>query len=222
MSASHGVARIESFSDAVFAFALTLLVVSLEVPKEMDDLRNLVRGFLPFALMFAMVCWIWYQHSVFFRRYGLDDPLTVALNCALLFVVLFYVYPLKFLTMGGLGPLVGMRDTPRVSDPRTLMLLYNGGVIAIFGLFVLLYGHAWRRRASLHLTPDDEIILRYARRAHLGMCAIGLGSIAILLLFSGDLHFYLAGYIYFLVGPLQAVNGASAGRARRRLAEHRR
>ena len=55
-------------------------------------------GFVPFALMFAMVCWIWYEHNLFFRRYGLQDPWTVFLNCVLLFVVLFYVYPLKFLT----------------------------------------------------------------------------------------------------------------------------
>ena len=26
-------------------------------------------GFIPFALMFAMVCWIWYEHNVFFRRF---------------------------------------------------------------------------------------------------------------------------------------------------------
>src|SRR4029078_3921755 len=91
----HEVTRLEGFSDAVFAFALTLLVVSLEAPKTLADLEKLVRGALPFGLMFAMVCWIWYEHNLFFRRYGLQDGWTVFLNCVLLFVVLFYVYPLK-------------------------------------------------------------------------------------------------------------------------------
>ena len=52
----HEVTRVEGFSDTIFAIALALLVVSLEVPKTMDELLNLVRGFLPFAAMFAMVC----------------------------------------------------------------------------------------------------------------------------------------------------------------------
>ena len=94
----HEVTRLEGFSDAVFGFALTLLVVSLEVPNSVDELLKDMQGLVGFALMFAMVCWIWYKHNVFFRSYGLEDPWTVFLNCVLLFVVLFYVYPLKFLT----------------------------------------------------------------------------------------------------------------------------
>src|SRR5207245_11133547 len=55
------------------------------------------RGFIPFAICFTMLLTVWYAHYVFFRRYGLDDQLTIFLNSVLLFVVLFYVYPLKFL-----------------------------------------------------------------------------------------------------------------------------
>lgn len=85
--------RLETFSDAVFAFALTLLVVSLEVPSRYRDLMTLVRGFLPFACCFALLVWIWYEHSAFFSRFGLNDGVTIVLNAVLLFVVLFYVYP---------------------------------------------------------------------------------------------------------------------------------
>jgi Endosomal/lysosomal potassium channel TMEM175 len=69
----HEVSRLEGFSDAVFGFALTLLVVSLDVPDTVEELKLLVRGSVPFALMFAMVCCIWWEHNKFFRRFGLQD-----------------------------------------------------------------------------------------------------------------------------------------------------
>ena len=82
------ISRLEAFSDAVFAFALTLLVVSLEVPSSYAELMNTMRGFVPFACTFALVTWIWYEHNKFFRRYGLEDPFTVFINGTLLFLVL--------------------------------------------------------------------------------------------------------------------------------------
>src|SRR5712664_2843392 len=94
---SHEISRTEGLSDAVFGFAITLLVVSLEVPKTFGELMQTMRGLGAFAISFALLFMIWFNQYKFFRRYGLQDNLTVCLNGALLFVVLFYVYPLKFL-----------------------------------------------------------------------------------------------------------------------------
>lgn len=97
------VTRLEGFSDAVFGFAVTLLVVSLEVPTKFGDLLRSMRDLLPFAICFALLCFLWYRHFQFFRRYGLQDHLTITLNALLLFVILAYVYPLKFLFRSWLG-----------------------------------------------------------------------------------------------------------------------
>src|SRR3954452_8465212 len=91
------IARIEGLSDAVFAFAVTLLVVSLEVPKTFNELQALMRGVFPFAISFALLMQVWHEQYLYFRRYNLQDAISTWLNCVLLFVVLFYVYPLKFL-----------------------------------------------------------------------------------------------------------------------------
>ena len=110
------VSRIEGFSDAVFGFTLTLLVVSVEVPDDFTDLLNIVSGFPAFAVTFTVICWIWYEHYLFFRRYDLEDGFTVVLNCILLFIVMLYAYPLKFMftrlitgTLLGLGPRIARR-----------------------------------------------------------------------------------------------------------------
>jgi len=213
---NHEVTRLEGFSDAVFAIAVALLVVSLEVPKTMEKLEGLARGFVPFALMFAMVCWVWWEHNKFFRRYGLQDAWTAFLNALLLFVVLFYVYPLKFLTIWLLGGLFELDDRPtveRVEQVRTLMLLYSGGIVLIFGTFVALYRHAWGHRDRLRLSPAEVIQLRFGLRAHVLSLSLGVASMIIALV-SVRLAFF-AGIIYVLMGPLQAWNGYAQGRAAR-------
>src|SRR2546422_10896496 len=93
---SHEVSRTEGLSDAVFGFAITLLVVSLEVPRTFSELMYAMRGFGAFAISFTLLFIVWYNQYKFFRRYGLQDNITMVLNGILLFVVLFYVYPLKF------------------------------------------------------------------------------------------------------------------------------
>ena len=61
------VTRLESFSDAVFGFALTLLVVSLDVPRTFDDLATTMRGFPSFAVCFLFLALIWNGHYKFCR-----------------------------------------------------------------------------------------------------------------------------------------------------------
>ena len=64
--------RAEAFSDAVFAFAVTLLVVALEVPHSFSDLMQAVRGFGGFAVCFSLLVLVWSEHTDYFRRYGLQ------------------------------------------------------------------------------------------------------------------------------------------------------
>lgn len=229
MERRHEITRLEAFSDAVFAFALTLLVVSLEVPTTSAELFQMMRGFLPFALMFAMICWIWYEHQQFFSRYDLQDPWAVTLNCLLLFVVLFYVYPLKYFTISLVGPLVGMVD-PKTHEPLknglengdTVMLLYSTGVVLIFGAFILLYRHAWSHRERLGLTAEESILLKTGMRGHYVSGGLGIASIAIVLIAraTGVLNLTMAaGMIYALMGPLHWWNGEAGGKALRALRE---
>jgi uncharacterized membrane protein len=216
------VSRLEGFSDAVFGFALTLLVVSLETPKTFTELKSQMAGFVPFALMFAMVCWIWYEHNIFFRRYGLQDALTAFLNAVLLFVVLFYVYPLRFLTTALVGNLVmGDKNAPDLtqdsSDGWFLMLMYSVGVLLIFSTFLLLHWRAWSQRAAMNLTPVEEMQLQYRARSH-GISA-GIAVASLLLLAVLPRWSMFAGMIYGLMGPLHAWNGFAAGRAHSKLAK---
>ena len=164
------VSRIEGLTDGVFAFSLTLIVVSLEVPKSFDDLYKVMLSFPVFAICFAMLVMVWYYHYKFFRRFGLEDFKTILMNIALLFVVLFYVYPLKFVFSGLLSPLLGLgRGMGDVTLPqaRLLMIFYSSGVVLIFGLFALMNLHGYHLREELELDELEIYLTRTEIGSHL-------------------------------------------------------
>lgn len=213
----HEASRIEGFSDAVFGFALTLLVASLEVPPDFETLKLTLRGFLPFALTFALISWIWYLHYAFFRQFGLSDRLTIVLNCVLLFVVLFFVYPLKVVA-NNLVPLVtgiGESGFARLTeyDNRFLMVCYSSGVVAVFLVFFLLNCNAYRQRNALQLRPEDLYDIGTALRGHGASTLLGLTSIVLALLLPMT-QFGWSGLIYALEGPVQGANGWLRGAGR--------
>src|SRR5450432_801751 len=138
--------RIETFSDGVFAFAVTLLIVSLEVPKSFEDLLVSMRGFFAFGISFVVLVSIWSEQHRFFRTYGMEDGWTITLNGALLFIVLFYTYPLKFLfTLMFRNQIYGEGKSPlqmTTHQMPQLMMIYAAGFIVIYLLFFLMYYRA--------------------------------------------------------------------------------
>ena len=214
------ISRVEGFSDAVFAFAITLLVVSLEVPRTFHELAGVMRGFFAFAVCFTLLVVIWREHYVFFRRYGLQDTTTIWLNAALLFVTLFYVYPLKFvfnLVLSGLtGAEAGAPPAIEPGQVPTLFVIYGAGVIALYLLLALMYVHAYRKRGELELTPVETFDTRAGIVGHL--LAVGIGLVSVLLAVTLPQRMVgLAGFAYFLFGPVMAIYGTVAGSRRRRL-----
>ena len=215
--------RIDAFSDVVFGFALTLLVVSLEVPKDFSGLHEIVRGFVPFAICFTMLLTLWYAHYVFFRRYALHDQFTILLNSCLLFVVLFYVYPLKFLFTTLFGQIVRREGTAHFaasSQVTELMVLYGLGFAAVYFLIAALYWNAWRHRESLALNGLERLLTVSSIVDALGLAAIGLVACLGALLASLFLPASwsgLSGYLYFLIAPWKTLNGMYFGRKARTL-----
>jgi uncharacterized membrane protein len=210
------ITRLEAFSDVVFGFAITLLVVSLEVPHSYVELMQDMRGFLPFAVCFAQLVLIWYEHYSFSRRYGLEDGRTVLLNVTLLFVVLFYVYPLKFLFTLILGRVVGLHETTLTADyeAASLMRIYASGWAAVFALFTLLYWHAHSLRKELELNEVETYATRTAIQRNLGNLAVGVISFGFSYISPS-----WAGWSYFLVGVFSWIHGTITGRRMRRMAE---
>jgi uncharacterized membrane protein len=222
----HEISRIEAFSDVVFGFSLTLLVVSLEVPRTFTQLLADMRGFVPFAICFALLAQVWWLHHNFFRRYGLDDATTAVLNFILLFVVLFYTYPLKFLFTGLFNQVIGNSEIHesggkavtwiQADQAPMLMAIYGLGYAAVFFIFVLLYRNALRLRDQLELTELEVFDTKTSMVEsgfHVFIGVLCAGAAAAVPPSLGG----LTGFLYFLIPVGMTVIGSRRGAARRRL-----
>ena len=200
-------------------------MVSLEVPHTFDELMDTMRGFVAFGVCFAILVQVWFYHYRYFRRYGLQDGITVVLNAALLFVVLFYVYPLKFLftmligsitggaTVGGrtvMESMIGPHEVPM------LMTIYGLGFAAVFGILATLYWNAYRQGGELELDPYETLLTQHSLFENVGVGCIGLISALLAHLLPVGIS-GLAGFAYFLIPVYATACGMHFGRRAKEL-----
>jgi uncharacterized membrane protein len=201
----HDISRLEAFSDAVFGFALALLAVSSDPPLSYAQLIDRMYGAVSFACCFALLVWIWHEHNMFFRRYGLQDGITTTLNAMLLFVVLFYVYPLKFmfdsmfaqfLPPSSTAPIVQMS----LRQLGTASAIYGAGFLVLFLLFAAMYARAWAKRDELGLTPLEVFDARVVAGHHL--VSAGIGAIALIFALAAPARVvFFSPMMFALMGP---------------------
>lgn len=216
----NDVSRVEGFTDAVFAFAVTLLVVSLEAPRTYEGLLDVVRALPAFIICFALLMTFWNAHYQYHRRYGIENFFTRVVTMAILVLVLFFVYPLKFLFTMVTANLFGLdlHDAPSldtVAQARVLYVIYGLGFAGAWSLFGVLYLHAYRARERLELSAS-EVMLTRGSLANIGIyIGVCLLSVALALLTDNT---SLPGYIYFLLGILMPFPGRHFGHKARALA----
>ena len=197
--------RLEVFVDAAFAFAVTMLVISFDaIPTNFDELLDAIKGIPGFAIAAVQLVWIWYTHSRWSRRYGLDDAWTVVLSTALLIVVLVYVYPLRIL-MGGMFAWFTNDYLPsgfalRSWDELAGLFVFLGtGWVVLCTVYVLMYRYAARLCEPLRL---NEVELRETHTLAWqwsGAGAIGVLAVVLVLLAPAEWSPF-TGFTYTLLG----------------------
>jgi uncharacterized membrane protein len=202
---STEILRIEALSDAVFGFSVSLLVASLEVPQTFDELKFIIRGALPFFATVSMLFLFWYQQYVFFRHYGVEDKTNIVLNLCYLAIILFYVYPLKFLFSVLLGSLTGINLFPKATErgllvigqedfPR-LIILFSIGYATIWLLLFFMHKRVLHFTQKLELNQYELLYTRKEKRGALLNAIIGLIALIFALagleMFSGVTYLFI-------------------------------
>jgi uncharacterized membrane protein len=153
--------RAESFSDGVFAFAITLLVLGIQIPDLKTGSDQELRGALirslpqlvPYVTSFATIGIIWLNHHAMFHGLERVEHATLTLNLLLLLVVAFIPYPTAVLSRYGALP--------------TSAFLY-GAVLTLLGItYSSLWWHIVRRGLSSSVS-DKTGTRRKIRRNLMG------------------------------------------------------
>jgi uncharacterized membrane protein len=214
------VSRTENLSDIVFAMALTLIVAS-SVPESFAELSSLWREAIATALCFAMMLMIWHIHYIYFRRYDLEDGQTIFLNSILIFLVMIFAYPLKFLATflvnfftGGFAGDEELASVLSLQQAPWLTVVYALGYTAVFAVFFLLYRHAASRADDIGLDPAEQILTQAAVQSNFVHVCFGL-SVAILGLVLPGMWGAMAGAVFGLIGiPLAIIGRRSQAQAK--------
>ena len=171
--------RLETFCDAAFAFAVTLLVIAGGgIPRSYADLLTALKGVPAFAASFAAIASFWWAHRLWSRRFGLEDGVTTLISLAMVMVMLVYVYPLKMVfsafaayASGGRLPTEFVLTDPR--DMLGLFVVYGVGFAAQTGMLALL--HLRGLKAGDELGLDDVERLRTRQEIVMNLVLGGTG-----------------------------------------------
>lgn len=121
-------------------------------------------------------------------------------------MVLFYVYPLKFLftliTTGNhiIKEGVDIRRISSVEEIRHLMVIYSAGFIAVYVSFLLMYLHAWRKKEELRLHEVERFHLKTAIYKSILLIMIGALVVIVSLIIS-DYYASSTGMLFILISP---------------------
>jgi uncharacterized membrane protein len=188
----HNISRLEALSDGVFAFAATLMVVSLDLNESWLTLQNKWVSLITFGASFFILIALWSVHYNYFRRAAYVDYWIIAYNTVLLFMVLYYIFPLKSLINSWLG-------AEKITEEGlgNLFGWYSLGFMFIFGCFSLMYRRAYKKVKSV---TESITLLFYSR--HFAIYVLVAALSAGLATLGIGLRFGLPGFIYSLLGPL--------------------
>jgi uncharacterized membrane protein len=161
--------RTEFFSDAVFAIAITLLILEIRVPDQGplgSALLALWPSYVAYVISFLVIGTIWINHHLMFEKIAHADSSLMALNLLMLMAVAFLPFPTAVLA-----------EAFHKGEGENIAAAFYGGTLTIAGLFVNLTWHHAARNRLLDPNLTDQQIRQIGRRYLLGPLTYALAAV---------------------------------------------
>src|SRR5437879_9383880 len=204
--------RLETFIDAAFAFAISMLVIAAQqIPDNIQALLAAFKNVPTFVCSIAVLGIYWRGHWLWSRRYGLEDSVSILISWAMIVTILIFIYPLKaifgamwfLISSGQIGQPFSLHTT--VSQARTIFAIYALGLIAISAEILLLNLRAWQLREPLRLNLLDRLITRGELTGWSIPVSVGFVSLVFALTFPAE-QIQWSGWVYFLMAIILRVH----------------
>jgi uncharacterized membrane protein len=169
-SRTRRTARLEAFSDGVFAIAITLLVLDLAAPATSNSVTRMLSavgdewpGYLGYIVSFATIGALWLGHSAITEDLDHANTILLRLNLLLLLFVSFLPFPTRLLF-----DYVSKGEAEKVAST-----FYGITLLVAAALLWLLWRYAQHARLVRSDVKDEEITL-LTQRLSPGLAGYGL------------------------------------------------
>src|SRR5881275_2114052 len=203
--------RLETFIDAAFAFAISMLVIAAQqIPDNIQALLAAFKNVPTFVCSIAVLGIFWRGHWLWSRRYGLEDSVSILISWAMIVTILIFIYPLKaifgamwyVLSNGQVGQPFSLHTTE--AQARTIFAIYALGLIAISAEILLLNFRAWQLREPLRLNARERLVTRGELAGW--SIPVSVGVVSLVLAFTLPIEkIDWCGWVYFsmaIISPL--------------------
>ena len=200
-------ARIDNLTDAVFGIAITLLIFNLSNPNSFQDLLTFTKTLPAFLISITFIVLIWNEHVEFSEIYTLNDTRLTVLNTIFIALVIFYVYPLRFLTLFLTNFFFNTDIEVNIQGSQVpyLMIYYGFVAFALYFILYLFYRRAMELKKELNLNTYEEYYTQSQQRRLLILFIVPLSSIVLTIVIN-EISFIWAsvigGFTYCLYTPL--------------------
>jgi uncharacterized membrane protein len=193
-NAPNETARIEAFSDGVFAIAITLLILEIRVPPQTHDgllrdaLRDLWPSYVAFLASFMTIGIMWLNHHRLFSLIDRKDDGLIALNLLLLLGITWLPFPTALLAEHLLSS---------HADQQVAAVMYAGSFFAL----AIVFNGMWRYAVRARIVSEDLKVVAISRQYALGPIMYAL--LVAIAYFSAEwcLTFSILYAVYFALPP---------------------
>jgi uncharacterized membrane protein len=204
--------RLETFIDAAFAFAISMLVIAAQqIPDNIQALLAAFKNVPTFVCSIAVLGIYWRGHWLWSRRYGLEDSVSILISWAMIVTMLIFIYPLKaifgamwfLISSGQIGQPFSLHTTE--AQARTIFAIYALGLIAISAEILLLNLRAWQLREPLRLNARERLMTRGELTGWSIPVSVGIVSLVFALTLPAE-QIQWSGWVYFLMAIILRVH----------------